>query len=99
MRRGEALEIFLTGLGAVSDPPPAGGAAPASPLSYALVTPIVLLGAVEQEVLFAGLSPGFAGVCQINVVVADATPLGPAVALEVVAAGAASNRPTVAVGR
>ena len=99
VRRGEALEIFLTGLGAVSDPPPPGAAALASPLSYARVTPIVLLGGAEQEVLFAGLSPGFAGVYQINVVVAEATPLGPDVALEVVTAGAASNRPTVAVGR
>ncbi len=99
VRAGEAVEIFLTGLGAVSNPPAPGVAASASPLSHSLVTPRVRLGGVEQEVLFAGLSPGFAGVYQVNVIVGEATPTGSAVVLEADAGGASSNQPTLAVGR
>ncbi len=99
VKRGEALEIFMTGLGAVSDPPAPGTPASSAPLSYALATPRVWLGGVEQAVLFAGLTPGLVGVDQVNVLIGADAPVGPAIALEVRVGDAVSNRSTVALER
>ncbi len=66
---GEILEMYGTGLG-VTDPPVAGGVpSPADPVARARVTPSVLVGNVPAQVLFAGLTPGLAGVYQVNIVV------------------------------
>ena len=90
-RRGEALEIFLTGLGAVDNPPAPGAASPSLPLARTLATPAVLVGGVEAQVLFSGLAPGLAGVYQINALIAEATPSGAAVELLVGVSGASSQ--------
>jgi len=68
---GETVQMFMTGLGAVSPQVADGAAASISPVSASLETPLVLLedeqfdeeiGAVE----FAGLTPGLAGLYQVN---------------------------------
>ena len=66
---GEVLEMYGTGLGVTGPPVPAGLPSPGDPPALALVTPAVTIGDVEAKVLFAGLTPGLAGVYQVNIVV------------------------------
>jgi uncharacterized protein (TIGR03437 family) len=68
VKAGQALVILGTGLGAVS-PADATGAASLDALRKATTMPTVLIGGVSAEVTFAGLSPQFVGVNQINIVV------------------------------
>jgi uncharacterized protein (TIGR03437 family) len=64
---GSAIEVYLTGQGAVSPPVPTRQAAPASPLSYVSATTTATIDGVSASVPFAGLAPGFVGLCQVNV--------------------------------
>lgn len=97
VRRGEFLEIYAIGLGAVTNQPATGTAASASPLATTLATATVTIGGVSAPVLFSGLAAGFVDLYQINVRVLDATPVGPAIPVVLSIAGVASNTVTVAV--
>jgi uncharacterized protein (TIGR03437 family) len=66
-RAGSVVQIFATGLGAVSPPVPSGQPAPISPLSETVTRPAVLIGEIPAEVSSSGLTPGTVGVYQINV--------------------------------
>ncbi len=61
------LEIYATGLGAVTPAVETGAAAPFDPLAEAVATPEVRLGGVALPVGYAGLTPGSVGIYQINV--------------------------------
>jgi uncharacterized protein (TIGR03437 family) len=76
------LVILCTGLGAV-DSPVANGAASLDKLRTATTTPSVLIGGTPAQVVFAGLSPQFVGVNQINVAIPAGTPTGNAVSLQI----------------
>jgi uncharacterized protein (TIGR03437 family) len=68
-RAGQALEMYGTGLG-VTEPPVSGGQpSPANPVAVAKLTLVVLIGDIEAKALFAGLTPGLAGVYQVNILV------------------------------
>jgi uncharacterized protein (TIGR03437 family) len=75
------LVILCTGLGAV-DPPAVNGAASLDALRTATTTPTVLIGGKAAQVVFAGMSPQFVGVNQINVAIPSGTPTGDAVSLQ-----------------
>ena len=75
---GEALEIFATGLGPVSNTPADGTAPPSGTLAVDQLITAVTIGGVNAQVLFAGLAPGFVGLYQLNVVVPSGLPAGPA---------------------
>ncbi|HEY1496994.1 MAG TPA: MBL fold metallo-hydrolase [Candidatus Solibacter sp.] len=95
-RRGEALHIFGTGLGAVAPAVEDGAAAPSQPLSNGVVSPNVFLGGRQLTPLFNGLAPGLAGVWQIDVLIPADASTGPEIPL-VIEHGITSNTITVAV--
>jgi uncharacterized protein (TIGR03437 family) len=51
------LQIYCTGLGAVTYQPPSGSP-PGGQLSQTTTTPTVTIGGVQAQVLFSGLAPG-----------------------------------------
>lgn len=65
---GETLEIYGTGLGPAAPFVPGGTPAPSAPLARTS-TPEVLIGGRPAAVTFAGLTPGLAGVYQVNATV------------------------------
>ncbi|MCU1232791.1 MAG: hypothetical protein JWP63_758 [Candidatus Solibacter sp.] len=80
------LVILCTGLGAV-DSPVANGAASLDKLRTAMTTPTVMIDGKPAQVVFAGLSPQFVGVNQINVSIPAGTTTGNAVPLQIVLGG------------
>jgi uncharacterized protein (TIGR03437 family) len=67
--RGQAAILYANGLGPVTNPPASGDAALANPLSQTTVLPQVTIGGQSASVTFSGLTPGTAGLYQIDVVV------------------------------
>jgi len=82
--RGQYIQIYATGLGAVVGPggaaPPADGQlAPVSPLFNTVATATVTIGGVNAPVPFAGLAPGFVWLYQVNAQVPSNAPVGSAI--------------------
>lgn len=96
-RRGQAIVIYCAGLGAVNPPVRQGEPAPSSPPASVTGSVQVLVGNRPAAVLFAGLTPGFAGLYQVNAVLADDTPIGDEVAVVISTDGQTSNSVTIAV--
>lgn len=94
--RGQYIEIYCLGLGAVSNRPSTGAAAVGAS-SPTLVTPTVTIGGAQVPASFAGLAPGFVGVYQVNALVPLGITPGSAVPLSVTLNGAASQTVTIAV--
>ncbi|MGI8744180.1 MAG: IPT/TIG domain-containing protein [Bryobacteraceae bacterium] len=66
---GETLEFYGTGLGATDPMVEAGTASGSNPVSKAVATPEVQIGGIAAKVAFAGLTPGFVGLYQVNAAV------------------------------
>ncbi|MBI3934303.1 MAG: hypothetical protein HY316_06395 [Acidobacteria bacterium] len=96
--RGQFITIYCTGLGPVNNSPPSGYPASGDPLSRTNTPVSVTIGGVAaSNIGFAGLSPGFVGLYQVDVQVpADVTP-GAAVSLKITQNGVDSNQVTVAI--
>jgi uncharacterized protein (TIGR03437 family) len=62
----EYLVMYLVGLGATNPPVPSGMPTPASPFSNVTVPPVVTVDSLPSSVYFAGLTPGFVGLYQID---------------------------------
>jgi minor extracellular serine protease Vpr len=75
-RRGEVVEIYATGLGAVSNPPGFGNAGSAAPLSRTLGDTTAEIGTTRATVLYSGMAPGLPGVYQVNALVPQDSPTG-----------------------
>ena len=66
---GETLQLFVTGLGAVTPAVADGATAPSSPLSLVNADVGVYIDTQQAQVVFKGLAPGFAALYQVNFVV------------------------------
>jgi uncharacterized protein (TIGR03437 family) len=73
---GETVVLFGTGLGPVVPPVGSGLGAPSKPPATTLITPSVLVGGLPALVTFSGMTPGFVGLYQLNVVLPLETPSG-----------------------
>lgn len=94
---GDALVIYCSGLGAVSPAVGDGAAAPLSPLSTTVNAVTATVGGQPAQVLFAGLTPGYAGLYQVNAVVPAGVAAGPNVPVILTVAGFPSAPVTVAI--
>ena len=94
---GGILQIYCTGLGAVTNQPASGAAAPVTPLAMTIATPEVRVGGAIAHVLFSGLAPGYAGLYQVNVEVPAGSSRGDTVPLVISIGGSVSNSVTIAV--
>lgn len=95
--RGDVLTIYCTGLGIVEPGVLEGSVAPANPLSRTRETPVVTIGGVPAQVAFAGLSPGSAGLYQVNVSIPNSVPTGDEVPIVITMGGVDSNTTTIAI--
>ncbi len=84
---GDALVIYAVGLGAVTPALTAGDGAPGSPFSQTAVPVTATIGGVPASVFFAGLTPGFVGLYQVNVTVPTGITAGSSVPVTVSVAG------------
>lgn len=96
LQRGEFAFLYAAGLGAVTNPPATGSAAPAAPLASAAAGVRVTLAGLPCDAPYAGLAPGLVGVYQVNLRVPDNAPSG-AQALILTADNAVSPAVTVPV--
>ena len=78
VKAGDAIIIYGTGLGAVLPEVASGDPAPASPLARTAEDVTVTIGGRPASVLFAGLTPGFTSLYQVNAVVPAGLPAGEA---------------------
>lgn len=69
-RPGDLVTIYATGLGLLDRPIPSGASAPTiEPLARTKVTPTLSIGGKSVGVLFAGATPGYAGLEQVLVTI------------------------------
>ena len=73
---GETLQVYLTGLGAVSPAVADGAAAPSGSLSSTTNTITASIGGQAATVSYAGLAPGYVSLYQVNVQVPSAATSG-----------------------
>jgi len=71
VKRGGVVQLYLNGLGPVSNQPNSGEPASGDPNHLATTNnpPTVTIGGQTAQVVFSGLAPGFPGLYQINAVV------------------------------
>ena len=73
---GRTVHLFANGLGPVTNQPASGGPAPLSPLAGTTTLPVVNVGGRNAAVSGSYLSPGTAGLYQIDVTVPPDLPAG-----------------------
>jgi len=91
---GETVEIYMTGLGPVLNPPASG--ATATNTSTTTSMPTVTIGGASASVSFSGLAPTFIGLYQVNAVVPSRITTGAATPVIVTIGGVQSNMVTIA---
>lgn len=77
--------------------PTSGAATPASPTYATQATPIVTIGGVPATVSFSGLTPGFVGLWQLNVVIPANAPVGNSVPVAIKLNRKTTNLTSIAV--
>jgi len=90
IRTSENFVIYLTGRGNENPFAIAGNPASSDILSETVVTPTVTIGGAPADVTYSGLTPGFAGLYQINARAAGFTPTGTQQSLVVTVGGAST---------
>lgn len=95
-RAGDVLVIYCAGLGVTDQPVADGAASPSSPVANTQNPATVTIGGKSAQVQFAGLSPQFVGLYQINAVVPGGTGSG-SVPLQITVAGQAGPAAPIAI--
>lgn len=94
---GDVVIVYSTGLGPINPPVATGRAAPADPPAR-LIDPLdAYVGGLPAQVEFAGLAPGFVGLCQVNIRIPANSLLGDAVDLRLEQNGISSNKVALAI--
>src|SRR5207249_4052417 len=91
---GDVIVIFSTGLGMTNPPVPSGVPSTAAQVTIPVT---VTIGGVNAPVQYAGLSPGFVGLYQVNAVVPAGVTAGTAVPVVLTQGGVTSNQATIGV--
>jgi len=94
---GDIVVVYATGLGAVDRAVASGAAAPSDPPAKVTTPVTATVGGQPAAVHFAGLTPGFVGLYQVNVQIPAGVAPGSAVPLLVLQNGVPSNTVTIAV--
>jgi uncharacterized protein (TIGR03437 family) len=94
---GETVQIFLTGLGAVTPNVDAGSAAPSNPLAQTSSVPYVYIDGIKATVSYSGLAPTLGGLYQLNVVIPSGATSGQNVTIEVVTDDADNIQATIPI--
>jgi len=94
---GDVVVIYCTGLGEVTPAVSSGSPAPFDHLTFAKNPVNVNIGGITTPAQFAGLTPGFAGLYQVNVAIPSGVAPGTAVTLSLSEAGQFSSPVTIAV--
>jgi uncharacterized protein (TIGR03437 family) len=95
---GDNLTIYCSGLGTVTKTPPSGSAAGSGNALSNVQEPVsVTIGGKSALFQFAGLSPGYVGLYQVNVQLPAGVAPGTAVPVIVTTANLNSNTATIAV--
>ena len=102
---GETVVLYMTGLGAVAPAVADGSAAPSKPLSISTsIQTIYINGACPNSpncdasnITFQGLSPGFAGLYQVNFTVPLTSAAGAAVPLAIQTTNGFADMVTIAI--
>jgi uncharacterized protein (TIGR03437 family) len=76
VHRGDTLQLYLAGMGQTTPPATAGVATPGTPVESVNVPPVVTIGGVNATVTSASLTPGEAGVYQVEVTIPTNAPIG-----------------------
>jgi uncharacterized protein (TIGR03437 family) len=94
---GDVLVIYCTGLGEVNPAIITGTSASLTQLSQTVNTVTATVGGVPAPVAFAGLTPGYVGLYQVNATVPSGVAPGDKVAVVLTAAGQSSTPVTIGV--
>ena len=94
---GDVIVIYCAGLGPVDPPLEAGSAAPATVLTRIGGPSALTIGGRTATILFAGLTPGFAGLYQVNATVPEGVAPTGQVPVVLTVAGQQSPPVTIAV--
>jgi uncharacterized protein (TIGR03437 family) len=89
---GDTLTLYATGLGPVTGGL-ADGTLPPDASFTTVNLPSVTIGGMAAQVSWSGMSPQFFGVYQLNVVVPQGVPTGPAVPIQMQVGGASTSDP------
>lgn len=99
IQRGQVVQIYATGPGALKTSVEDGTAAPSETLAETVSTPQVYIGGVPAVVQFSGLAPGFAGLWQVNAFVPDRSFINGRVPVQVFMDGVDSNEVSIFVAQ
>jgi uncharacterized protein (TIGR03437 family) len=90
--------VYATGLGATNPSVATGTVSPGGQgLAVAVVQPTATVGGLPAVVHFAGLTPGFVGLYQVNVQIPAGVTVGSDVPVVITQNGIASNSVKIAV--
>ncbi len=94
---GQSVAMYLTGIGPVTNYPGDGKPAPFGPLAQSTSSYTLTVNGTGAHVDYLGLSPGWAGLGQINFEIPAGTPAGNTIPVALTIAGTASKTVEISV--